>query len=136
MTNIAGEHVVASLKSKLFASTLQQPVGFFDQEGSGRLCAILNGDIGVVRQAVTETAGKLVQNVLTILGGFFNMLAVSAELTVLALAVVPVLGLLSSQVHSRVTATATEMNEISSAASAVAQECLVAIRTVKLFGRF
>jgi ABC-type multidrug transport system fused ATPase/permease subunit len=131
----AGVRVIAQLKVRLFTAIIRRPVSFFDVEPTGSLGATLDGDVDSVKHALSSSAVELVQNMLQIGLGLLMMLQTSVELTTVTVAVVPVLGFLSSFMGNHVRGLAKRNRMLAGAAAALALETMSAIRTVKLFGR-
>ena len=67
MTDV-GQRVVRDLRNLLFRHILDQSVGFFSTQTTGRLMSRITNDVGQVQQAVSETLGDLARESLALIG--------------------------------------------------------------------
>src|SRR5204863_7709941 len=63
-----GQRVVMDVRNALFSHILGQSAGFFAHGATGRLLSRINNDVGQVQQAVSETAGDLARETLSLVG--------------------------------------------------------------------
>ena len=132
---IAGERVARTLRTRLFAALLAQPLAFFDGHRSGELVNRLSADCDLIRATVTTTVPVMGRFLLQLVGGSGFLFFVSWRLTLVMLSVTPVLalaGLLYSRRARRLGAT---IQAALAANTATATEVLGGIRHVRAFGR-
>jgi subfamily B ATP-binding cassette protein MsbA len=67
MTSV-GQRVVMDLRNALYRHILGQSAGFFAQHTTGQLMSRINNDVAQVQQAVSETAGDLARESLSLVG--------------------------------------------------------------------
>jgi subfamily B ATP-binding cassette protein MsbA len=63
-----GQRVVMDLRNALYRHILGQSAGFFAQHTTGQLMSRINNDVAQVQQAVSETAGDLARESLSLVG--------------------------------------------------------------------
>ncbi len=63
-----GQRVVMDLRNALYRHILGQSAGFFAQRTTGQLLSRISNDVSQVQQAVSETAGDLARESLTLVG--------------------------------------------------------------------
>lgn len=96
-----GEGLVYDLRSAVFAHVQQQSIGFFTRAQTGALVTRLNSDVVGAQQAFTSTLSGVVSNVVAVTVVLATMLALSWQITLVALVVVPVLLLPARRVGRR-----------------------------------
>src|SRR5688500_15700002 len=67
MTDI-GQRVVRDLRDRLFRHILDQSAAFFSRKTTGQLMSRITNDVNQVQQAVSETAGDLMREGLSLIG--------------------------------------------------------------------
>jgi ATP-binding cassette subfamily B protein len=132
---VAGERVVARLRGDLFASLLRQEVGFFDARRTGELTNRLASDTTVLQNAVTVNVSMLLRFLLGTIGAIGVLFWISWKLTLVMLAVVPLVAGVAG-VYGRLLRTlSTQVQDALAQSSAVAEESLSGLRTVRAFAR-
>ncbi|KYF72177.1 ABC transporter ATP-binding protein [Sorangium sp. So ce388] len=129
----AGERVVARLRSQLFQHLLRQEVAFFDDHRTGELTNRLASDTTVLQSAVSLNVSMALRFVASVIGGVAFLFYTSPRLTLLMLAVVPVVALGSVAYGRRVRRLSRSVQDALARASEVAEEALSGIRTVRAF---
>ncbi|KAM9200099.1 ATP-dependent translocase ABCB1-like isoform 1-T1 [Mergus octosetaceus] len=113
---------------------MRQEIGWFDVNDVGELNTRLIDDVSKINEGIGDKIGLLVQSVTTFVTGFIVGLIRGWKLTLVILAVSPVLGL-SAALWAKVLSAFTDKEQAAYAkAGAVAEEVLGAIRTVIAFG--
>jgi len=84
-----GESLIFDLRRQVFAHVQRMPIAFFTRTQTGALVSRLNNDIIGAQQAFTNTLGSVVSNVITVTIVFVAMLALSWEITLASLALLP-----------------------------------------------
>ncbi len=84
-----GEGLIHDLRVALFDHVQQLPVAFFSRTQTGALQSRLNSDVVGAQQAVTNTLGTVVSNVISLVVTLIVMIALEWRLTILALLVLP-----------------------------------------------
>lgn len=84
-----GEGIIFDLRTAIFDHVQSMPIAFFARTKTGALVQRLNGDVLGAQQAFTSTLSQVVSNVLTVTFVLIAMFAMSWELTLLALVLLP-----------------------------------------------
>jgi ATP-binding cassette subfamily B protein len=130
---VAGERIVADLRKTAYASLLEQEMAFFDQHKTGDLTSRLASDTSVLQNAVSVNLSMLLRNIAAVTGGLAMLFVTSWKLTLLMLAVVPVVAVGARTYGRRVRELSREVQDALGHASSVGEESLVGIRTVRMF---
>lgn len=132
---VAGERVVASLRTSLFSSLVNQEVAFFDINKTGELTNRLASDTTVIQNAVTVNISMALRFALSGLGSIVILLFTSWQLTLVMLSIVPVVALCATIYGRRLRNISRDVQDALAQATAVAEESLSNIRTVRSFAR-
>jgi ATP-binding cassette subfamily B protein len=84
-----GEGLIFTMRVKLFDHIQRMPVSFFTRTQTGALMSRMNNDVIGAQQAITNTLGTVVGNVITIGVTLTVMLGLEWRLTLLTLLVLP-----------------------------------------------
>ena len=84
-----GEGLIYDMRVALFDHVQRLPISFFTRVQTGALMSRMNGDVIGAQQAVTNTIGTVVQNVITLIITLGFMFALEWRLTLLTLIVLP-----------------------------------------------
>ncbi len=132
-----GEGLIYDLRVKLFDHVQRFPIAFFTRTQTGSLQSRLNSDVIGAQQAVTNTLGTVVSNIIGLAVALSVMFALEWRLTVLTLIVLPLfvyparrIGPPLQRITREQMQTNAEMNTMTAERFNVAGALLV-----KLFGR-
>jgi ATP-binding cassette subfamily B protein len=84
-----GEGLIYDLRSEVFGHVLRQPIAFFTRAQTGALVTRLNSDVIGAQQAFTSVLGSVVSNGIGLVVTIVAMAALSWQLTLGALLIVP-----------------------------------------------
>jgi ATP-binding cassette subfamily B protein len=84
-----GQGLVFSLRTQVFRHVQQQPLAFFTRSQTGSLVSRLNTDVVGAQQAVTTLLTQVVSTTVTLILVLIAMVYLSWQITVIALAVIP-----------------------------------------------
>uniref|UniRef100_A0A8B9TLP4 Phosphatidylcholine translocator ABCB4 n=1 Tax=Anas platyrhynchos TaxID=8839 RepID=A0A8B9TLP4_ANAPL len=131
---LAAGRQIKKIREKFFHAIMRQEIGWFDVNDVGELNTRLTDDVSKINEGIGDKIGLLVQSLTTFVTGFIVGLVRGWKLTLVILAVSPVLGL-SAALWAKVLSTFTDKEQAAYAkAGAVAEEVLGSIRTVIAFG--
>ncbi|MEU8221676.1 ABC transporter ATP-binding protein [Kribbella sp. NPDC048915] len=85
-----GEGLIFDLRTKVFAHVQRMPIAFFTRTQTGALVSRLNNDVIGAQQAFTSTLSGVVSNVISLLLVVGAMLALSWQLTIVAILLLPI----------------------------------------------
>jgi ATP-binding cassette, subfamily B, bacterial len=118
LTTVLGNRVMQDLRNRLFEHLQSMHLGFFTGTRTGDIQSRLGNDVGGVQSVVTETASSILSNAVTVIASLVGMVLLSWQLTIVAVALLPVFVALQIQVgrvRRRVAArTQTSLSEMSS----------------------
>jgi ABC transporter fused permease/ATP-binding protein len=132
---VAGERVVARLRSDLFGHLVRQEVAFFDKERTGELTNRLASDTTVLQNTVTVNVSMALRYAIGSVGGVAMLLYMSPKLTGLALLVVPVVAIGAASFGGAFRRITKEVQDALGQSTEIAEEVLSSIRTVRSFAR-
>ncbi|XP_043365314.1 ATP-dependent translocase ABCB1-like isoform X2 [Dermochelys coriacea] len=131
---LAAGRQIKRIRYKFFHSIMRQEIGWFDMNDVGELNTRLVDDVSKINEGIGDKIGMLFQSIATFLAGFIVGFIKGWKLTLVILAVSPVLGL-SAAIWAKILSAFTDQELTAYAkAGAVAEEVLAAIRTVIAFG--
>ena len=132
---LAGELTVKRLRYRLFGQILGQDITFFDQQKTGELLGRLSSDTAVLQNALSVNISMLVRSLFQAVGGIVMLFMTSAKLTIFILVIIPPLGLLAARFGRKVKSISKRAQDALATSSAVAEEGIAGVRTVKAFGQ-
>ena len=128
-----GEGVVADLRRALYRHLMGLSLRFFETRRTGEITSRLTSDASVVQSAVSGALAQLVNQVALLVGSVVLLFVTNWRLTLLMLAVVPVVMLGARAFGQRLRRLSTEFQDRVAAANASAEEAIVGVRVVKSF---
>jgi ABC transporter fused permease/ATP-binding protein len=132
---VAGERVVARLRVDLYAAVMKQEIAFFDLRRTGELTNRLASDTTVLQNTVTVNLSMALRFGLQALGSIAILLWTSWKLTLVMLAVVPVVAVGAGIYGRKLRVVSKQVQDALAGASEVAEETLSGVRTVRAFAR-
>ncbi|XP_023573757.1 phosphatidylcholine translocator ABCB4 isoform X2 [Octodon degus] len=131
---LAAGRQIKKIRQKFFHAVLRQEIGWFDINDIAELNTRLTDDISKISEGIGDKVGMFFQAVATFFAGFVVGFVRGWKLTLVVMAISPVLGL-STAVWAKVLSAFSDKELAAYAkAGAVAEEALGAIRTVIAFG--
>lgn len=127
-----GRNVVRDLRRELHGRMLRLPSPRFDQEATASLVSRLNYDAEQVRSASTEALKCIVTDTVTIIVLLSAMLYYNWKVTLIALAMAPVIGLITGYVSKRYRRLSHSLQLNAGDMSVRAEQSLAAHQEVKL----
>ena len=137
VTTVVGQHVMQDLRNRLYEHLQSMSLRFFTGTRTGELQSRLQNDVGGVQNVVTNTVSSVLSNVVTVLSTVAAMVALSYQLTLLSLAVVPIFVYLTWRVGRVRRAISKETQESLAELSTMTEETLSVsgILLAKVFDR-
>ncbi|GMH15130.1 hypothetical protein Nepgr_016971 [Nepenthes gracilis] len=131
----ASERVVARLRKSLFGHLIEQEIAFFDVTRTGELLSRLSEDTQIIKNAATTNLSEALRNLSTTFVGLAFMFSSSWKLTLLSLAVVPVISIAVRKFGCYLRELSHATQAAAAVASSIAEESFGAIRTVRSFAQ-
>ncbi len=132
-----GEGLILHLRTAVFDHVQRMPVAFFTRTRTGALVSRLNNDVIGAQRAFSDTLSGVVSNLVTLLLTLVVMLSISWQITLLALALLPVFVLPARRMGSKMARLEREAANHNAAMSTQMTERFSApgATLVKLYGR-
>ncbi|KAM4705168.1 ATP-dependent translocase ABCB1-like [Rhinophrynus dorsalis] len=131
---LAAGRQIRKIRRNFFHSVLRQEISWFDVNDAGELNTRLTDDVSKINEGIGDKLAMLAQSLATFLTGFILGFVKGWKLTLVILAISPVMGL-SAAIWAKVLSAFTNKElKAYAKAGAVAEEVLGAIRTVIAFG--
>jgi len=132
--NWVGNKVVLDLREALFARLLTLPASYYNEHPTGNLLSKLSYDVAQVTQAATSVVTIAVKDVLAIIGLVAWLLWLDWRLTLVSLAMAPVIVLIVRVISVRLRNASRESQQAMGDMTQVLEEAIEGQREVKLFG--
>ncbi|XP_047550295.1 phosphatidylcholine translocator ABCB4 isoform X2 [Lutra lutra] len=131
---LAAGRQIRKIRQEFFHAILRQEIGWFDINNTTELNTRLTDDISKISEGIGDKVGMFFQAVATFFAGFIVGFVRGWKLTLVIMAISPILGL-SAAVWAKILSAFSDRELAAYAkAGAVAEEALGAIRTVIAFG--
>jgi ATP-binding cassette, subfamily B, bacterial len=132
-----GEGLIYDLRTQVFSHVQQQPIAFFTRAQTGSLVSRLNSDVIGAQQAITSTMSSVVSNILTVGAILVTMFYKSWQISLIALALIPLFLLPAKRVGRRLQRLTRESMQLDAAMGSTMTERfnVAGAMLVKLFGR-
>lgn len=132
---LAGEQTVKRLRLKLFSQIVSQEMSFFDFSKTGELLGRLSSDTSILQNALSVNISMLVRNLVQAIVGIILLFMTSAKLTIFILLLIPPLAYLAAKFGKKVKFISKQTQDALAESSAIAEESLSGVRTVKAFAQ-
>ena len=132
---VSGERIVANLRSRLYRSIISQEVAFFDERRTGELTNRLASDTTVLQNTVTVNVSMLLRFSIMTIGAIGFLFYTSWRLSLLTLAVVPVIAISAGLFGRKMRAISRDFQDALAESTVVAEETIAGVRTVRAFAR-
>ncbi|MAU83372.1 MULTISPECIES: ABC transporter ATP-binding protein [Gordonia] len=132
-----GEGLILDLRRAVFDHVQKMPVAFFTRTRTGALVSRLNNDVIGAQRAFSDTLSGVVSNAVTLVLTLGVMIAISWQITLLALVLLPIFVVPARRMGKRMAALSREAAEYNARMSTQMTERFSApgATLVKLFGR-
>jgi subfamily B ATP-binding cassette protein MsbA len=133
--SFVGERVVSDLRTQAYTHLQRLSLDFFNNRRTGEITSRITNDVTLIQTTVTSNVANLLGAVVQFVGALALMIAVSWQLSSLALILVPavtLLGLIFGRVIRRIS---TAVQDRLADASSVLEETVAGVRVVQSFGR-
>jgi ATP-binding cassette subfamily B protein len=131
-----GEGLIFDMRTQVFAHFQRMPIAFFTRTQTGALVSRLNNDVLDAQQAFTDTFSSVVGNVIGVAITLAAMLLLSWQITLVALALLPIILLPARWVGRRIQALTRESYNLNARMISMMTERfnVAGALLVKLFG--
>ena len=125
--------VVRDIRNHLYRKITSLSLGFFSEERKGDIIARMSGDVGEIENSIMSSLDMLFKNPVLILVYFGILIAISWQLTLFTLAVVPLMGWFMGYVGRRLKAKSLRAQGLWSDTMSQVEETLGGLRIIKAF---
>jgi ATP-binding cassette subfamily B protein len=130
-----GERLILSFRSRLFAQAQRLSLLYHDRVGTADSAYRVIEDSKAVQYVASDALVSLVTAVATLAGMLYVTYRVDWQLALLALAIVPLLAVISVRFRRGLRTRSREVKQLESGALSVVQEVLTSLRVVKAFSQ-
>ena len=127
------ENTLAALRQALFAQMIQLPMTFYSEQRVGDLNSRISSDIAQLSDTLTTTIAEFLRQFILIIGGIILLLFISPKLTLLMLAIVPVVAIAAVIFGRFIRKISREVQDKIALSNTIVQETLQGIINVKAF---
>ncbi len=131
----AGHRVVAELRAAMFAKLQRLSLTFHQQQRSGDLLVRLTGDVSMLREVLVPAVLDSCARLLVLCATLGLMAWLDASLTLVALALVPLLGATTVRFGRRIRQVARKQRRKEGKIATVAGEALASVAVVQAYSR-
>jgi ATP-binding cassette, subfamily B, bacterial len=124
LANLLGQRVMQDLRDALYTHLQRMPLRFFTETKAGEIQSRLANDVGGLQRVVTEIASLILMNAVILVSAIGAMLVLSWQLTVLSLALTPLLIWLTGRVGRTHHAAGSSTQQTMAELSALSEETL------------
>lgn len=90
--------IVKDIRVEVYDKVLKLPLAFFSEERKGDIVARMSADVQVVETALTSSVDMLIKNPIAIFVCFFTLFALSWQMTLFVIIVIPLFGWIMGEV--------------------------------------
>ena len=130
-----GERVMADMRLALFEHLQGLSQSFFTERRTGELVSRLTNDVASVRAVVTSDIATTLSQSLTFAGALLLIIAISWQLTLFMLALIPPVVLLATLFGRRLRKLSATVQDELAGATTVLEESIASVRVVQSFAR-
>ncbi|XP_078483375.1 bile salt export pump-like isoform X2 [Ciona intestinalis] len=131
---LASTRQTRKIRILFFRSIMKQEIGWFDVHHMGELNTRMSDDVNKISDAIADKFSVFIQRLTTFVGGFVVGFVNGWQLTLVIMAISPLLGVGAALMGRFVANMTSKELQAYAAAGAVAEEVLSSIRTVAAFG--
>ncbi len=135
LLSYTGERIVADVRVQVYSHLTTLPVSFFASRRVGELTSRLASDVSVVQTVTTGSFTELLRLSIILIGGVAIIAVTNTRLTLIMMAIVPVVILTATFYGRYVRRLSTKVQDQLAEANSVLEESLSAIRIVQSFVR-
>ena len=125
--------VVRDIRVKLYNKILALPLGFFSEERKGDIIARMSGDVNEIETSIMSSLDMLFKNPILIICYFGTLIAISWQLTLFTITVLPFMGWLMGKVGKKLKRKSLVAQNMWSDLMSQVEETLGGLRIIKAF---
>jgi len=125
--------VVRDIRNQINDKIVSLPLSFFSEERKGDIIGRMTGDVNEVENSIMSSLDMLFKNPILILVYFTTMLIISWQLTLFAVVLLPISGIVMGKIGKTLKRTSTRAQEKWGELMAQIEETLGGLRVIKAF---
>ena len=125
--------IVRDIRNTIYDKIVNLPIGFFTSERKGDVMARMSGDVNEVENSIMSSLDMMFKNPIMIIACLSMMIAVSWQLTIFVLILLPVAGLIMGKVGKRLKRVSLEGQIQWGVLLSTIEETLGGLRIIKAF---
>lgn len=125
--------VVRDIRDMMYTKILSLPIGFFTNERKGDVMARLSGDVQEIQSALMQSLDTIFKNPIMVIVCLGMMIAVSWQLTLFVLILLPIAGYIMGKIGKRLKRTSLEAQQMWGQILSTTEETLGGLRVIKAF---
>ena len=133
LVNRAGQAIIHNLRCKVFETILHLPLPWLDKNASGRLITRATNDISEIGEFYTDVTVNMMKDILLVVGIVGAMFAMSVKLSLVSLAVIPVMALMVWLIKNRIRKNFFRMKHFIGRINGFIAETLSGMQTIQAF---
>ena len=130
---LVGTRIVTQLRTEIFGHLMHLPVSYYDSENSGQIVARTVFNTGLVTDAATDALRTLIREGFTVIGLLAYAFYLNWKLSLIFLAIAPLLALLVASVGRRLRKLSSKVQDSVADITQVCSEAITGSRMVKTF---
>lgn len=127
------EKGLADIRRDTYHKLITLPMNFFSQRRVGELNSRLSADLSQIQDAITTTLAEMIRQVITFTGGIVFLILVSGKLTLMLLAVLPILVVIAVVFGRFIRKLSRQAQDKLAESNTIVEETLQGISNVKAF---
>lgn len=127
------EHTLGNLRLDLYQNLLRLPMTFFSQKRVGELNSRISSDINQIQDTLTTTIAEFLRQFILIIGGVILLATTSGKLTLMMLAVVPLVAIAAVVFGRFIRKFSKKVQDQVAESQVIVEETLQGISNVKSF---
>lgn len=125
--------VVRDIRNHMFDRMVLLPIGFFTDERKGDIMARMSGDVAEIENSIMTSLDMFFKNPVMILACLAMMVAISWQLTLFVLVLLPLAGWVMGRVGKKLKRNSLEQQNQWGVILSTIEECLSGLRIIKAF---
>lgn len=127
------ENTLANLRFALYSNLIKLPMNFFSQKRVGELNSRISSDISQIQDTLTTTIAEFLRQFILIIGGIILLASESIKLTLMMLAVVPLVAIAAVIFGRFIRKYSKKVQDSVAESQVIVEETLQGITNVKAF---
>lgn len=127
------ENSLADLRRELYSHLVRLPMSFFSQQRVGELNSRISSDVSSLTETFTTSIAEFIRQIILIVGGVIFLAFISWKLTLIMLAVVPVVAILAIFFGRKIRKISRATQDKLAESNTIVEETLAGIASVKAF---